>query len=142
MNIDTAAKPRAEAITYTVKGPFSAAEATRYYQMLFTFDYHLRFIHHLGAVAEGHCQLVDVENGIPRGFAACNAANVIAGLGALQRVDRHHQRSDPPRASIPVRKSRIIVNQPAECALHDSESRCRLHHLPQRHAAIEEFRRA
>src|SRR6478736_464263 len=35
----------------------------------------------------------------------------------------------------------IIVDQPAEGGLHDGEGGGRLHHLAERHAAVEEFRR-
>jgi hypothetical protein len=40
---------------------------------------------------------------------------------ALKCVDRNHQRGDPPRTCIPVRKTRIVVDQPSESALHDGE---------------------
>ena len=63
-------------------------------------------------------------------------------LGALQPVERHHQRGDPARAGVPVGEPRIIVDQPAERGLHDGEGGGRLHHLSEGHAAVEEFRRA
>ena len=63
-------------------------------------------------------------------------------LGALQPVERHHQRGDAARAGVPVGEPRIIVDQPAERALHDGEGGRRLHHLSERHAAVEKFRRA
>ena len=63
-------------------------------------------------------------------------------FGALQPVERHHQRGDAARAGVPVGQPRIIVDQPAERGLHDGEGGSRLHHLSERHAAVEKFRRA
>ncbi len=76
------------------------------------------------------------------GLAALDAADAVALLGALQPVERHHQRGDAARAGVPVGETRIIVDQPAERALHDGEGGGRLHHLSERHAAVEKFWRA
>jgi len=76
------------------------------------------------------------------GLAALDAADAVATFGTLKAVQRHHQRGNPPRAGVPVRKPRIIVDQPAKRALHDGEGGRRLHHLSQRHASVEKFWRA
>ena len=85
---------------------------------------------------------LQAEHGVALGLAALDAADAVAALGALEPVERHHQRGDAPRAGVPVGEPRIIVDQPAERALHDGEGGRRLHHLSERHAAVEKFRRA
>ena len=49
---------------------------------------------------------------------------VLALLGALEAVERHHQRCDAPRACVPLRKPRIVIHQPTERCLHDGEGGC------------------
>jgi hypothetical protein len=66
----------------------------------------------------------------------------VAALGALEAVERHHQRGDAARAGVPVGEPRVIVDQPAERGLHDGEGGRRLHHLSEAHAAVEKFWRA
>ena len=63
-------------------------------------------------------------------------------LGALQSVERHHQRGDAAGRRGPVGKPGIVVDQPVEGGLDDDEGRRRLHHLPERHRAVEKLRRA
>ena len=63
-------------------------------------------------------------------------------LGALQGVERDHQRGDAAGRGGPVGEPRIVVDQPVERGLHDGEGGGRLHHLAERHRAVEEFRRA
>ena len=90
-------------------------------------------------MTERSCRL---EHGFALGLAALDAADAVALFGALEAVERHHQRGDAARAGIPVGKPRIIVDQPAERGLHDGEGGGRLHHLAEAHAAVEEFWRA
>ena len=76
------------------------------------------------------------------GLAALDAAEPSPCSARSSAVERHHQRGDAARAGVPVGKPRIVVDQPAERGLHDGEGGGRLHHLAERHAAVEKFRRA
>ena len=59
-----------------------------------------------------------------------------------KRIERNHQRGGAARGRGPVGQPRIVVDQPVERALHDGEGGRRLHHLAERHRAVEIFRRA
>src|SRR3984893_3538766 len=84
-------------------------------------DHHFCFTDTSGAVVEGHRKIVEAENSIAFDFAVLDAADTVATLGTFKSVERHHQRCGAARAGVPVRKPRVIVDQPTERALHDSE---------------------
>ena len=69
-----------------------------------------------------------------------NAADAFTLLGFFQRIKGDHQRGSAPGGGGPVGHLGIVIDQPVEGALHDGEGRRGLHHLAQRHGAIEELR--
>src|ERR1700742_2573419 len=60
--------------------------------------------------------------------AVPSSSDTERSFSVLQPVERHHQRCDAARAGVPVGEPRIIVDQPAERALHDGEGGGCLHH--------------
>ena len=141
MEVDAAATPRPQPRERTHQRALAGAGFARHQQPFARFDHHVRFADHGGAVVERNREIVQAEHGFAFGLTALDAADAVAALGTLRPVKRHHQGRDAARAGVPVGEPRIIIHQPAERALHDSEGGRRLHHLPQRHAAVEKFRR-
>ena len=142
MEIDAAAAPRPQPRDRAHQRALAGAGFAGHQQPLAGLDHDFGFADHGGAVVERHREIVEAEHGVALGLAALDAADAVAALGALEPVERHHQRGDAARAGVPVGEPRIIVDQPAERGLHDGEGGGRLHHLSERHAAVEKFRRA
>ncbi len=142
MKVDAAAAPRPQTGNGAHQRALSGAGFTGNKNTLTGLDHHFRLPDDSGAVVQRDRQFVQAEHRIALGFAALDAVDAITGFGALQTVNRHHQRRDAPRASVPFGKARIIVHQPAERGLHDRECRGRLHDLSQRHASFQKLRGA
>ena len=140
MEIDTAATPRPQTGNGADQRALARAGFACNEHALAGLDHDLRLANHGGTIIQCDRQIVEAEHGFVGRFAALDAVDALALLGPLQTVERHHQRCDAPRASVPFRKAWIVIDQPAECSLHDGEGGCCLHHLSERHAAVEKFR--
>src|SRR5947208_5259757 len=71
-------------------------------QALAGFDDDLRFADDGGAVIERDREIVEAQHGVALGLAALDAADAVALLGALEAIERPHQRSDAAGAGVLV----------------------------------------
>ena len=142
MEIDAAAAPWPQPRQRTDQRALAGAGFAGHQQPLAGFDDDLCFLDDGGAVIERDREIVEAQHGVALGLAALDAADAVALLGALEAIERHHQRSDAAGAGVPVSEPRVIVDQPAEGGLYDGEGGSRLHHLSEAHAAVEKFWRA
>src|SRR3954463_8160787 len=102
MEIDAAAAPRPQPGNGAHQRTLSRSGFAGDQQSLTRLHNHLSVADDRGAIIERDRKVVEAEDCVALYFAALDAADAVAALGALKPVERHHQRGNPPRARVPI----------------------------------------